>query len=205
MKKFFILLTLLLLITTTVVILLTGDRTSQRAQLAEVMGNAEPAAQIGGSFSLTDMTGKAVSDTDFRGRVMMVFFGFTHCPDMCPTAMSVFTKVMGQLDEAKAAQVAPILISVDPERDTPEVMAKYLANFDKRIIGLTGTPEQVKQAAGTYRAYYAKAAGATASNDYMVDHSGYVYLMGKDGAFINAVSYDAGEQALLSQLTEALK
>jgi cytochrome oxidase Cu insertion factor (SCO1/SenC/PrrC family) len=205
MKKFFILLTILLLVLTSVMILVTGDRTSQRSQLASFLGKKEPAAQIGGAFSLTDSTGKAVSDTDFRGRVMMVFFGFTHCPDMCPTTMNVYTKVLSQLDETKAAQVAPILISVDPERDTPEVLAKYLTNFDKRIIGLTGTPEQVKQAAGVYRAYYAKATGAAASNDYMVDHSGYVYLMGKDGVFINAVAYDAGEQELLRQLTEALK
>jgi protein SCO1/2 len=205
MKKFFILLTILLLVFTSIMILLTGDRTSQRAQLAAFLGKEEPTAQIGGSFALTDATGKAVSDTDFRGRVMMVFFGFTHCPDMCPTTMAAYTKLLSQIDEAKAAQVAPIFISVDPERDTPEVIAKYLANFDKRIIGLTGTLEQVKQAAGVYRAYYAKATGATTANDYMVDHSGYVYLMGKDGVFINAVAYDAGEKELLRQLTEALK
>ena len=102
------------------------------------------AAAIGGVFNLTNQNGKAVSDADFRGKKSLVFFGFTHCPDICPVAMATITAAMSALGD-KADHITPIFITVDPVRDTPQVMKKYLSNFDKRIVGLTGTEEQVKQ------------------------------------------------------------
>ena len=195
MRKILVLLTLALIAVTSFMLVLTGDRTRQGEALPEDKTQGE--ALIGGDFTLTDTTGKSVSDADFRGRVMLVFFGFTHCPDICPVTLGTMSKMVGQLDEATAAKLAPVFITVDPERDTADVMKGFLANFDKRIIGLTGTPEQVKQAASAYRAYYAKnVAPGSNDNNYMVDHSGFIYLMGKDGKFLKAIPYNVAEADL---------
>ncbi|NBX03484.1 MAG: SCO family protein [Alphaproteobacteria bacterium] len=136
-------------------------------------------ALIGGAFTLIDQDGKEVRDDMFRGKLMLVFFGFTRCPDICPTTAALMTRVMEKLGD-KADQVVPLLITIDPEGDTPAVLKTFLANFDKRFVGLTGTPEQVKVAAAAYKAYYAKAEGKE-----MVDHSSFLYLMGKDGAYLS--------------------
>jgi protein SCO1/2 len=134
---------------------------------------------LGGPFSLTDHTGRAVTDRDFAGRWMLVYFGFTYCPDMCPTelgTMAAAVDAMGQAGEA----VVPVLITVDPERDRPEQLADYVGRFHPRLVGLTGTPEQVAEAARRYRVYYAKSRRSE-TTEYLVDHSGFVYLVGPDG------------------------
>ncbi len=196
----------------------TKDHTGQEAAIEQTdQGQGEP--QIGGDFILTDQAGNTVSETDFRGRLMLVFFGFTHCPDICPVSVTTLSKVMEQLG-SDADQVAPVFITVDPARDTPPVMAEYLANFDKRMVGLTGTPEQIAQVAETYKAYYAlreapvsdahaehkehrehgghdahEGREANAAKNYIVDHSGYIYLMDKNGKFMRLFPYntEAGE------------
>jgi cytochrome oxidase Cu insertion factor (SCO1/SenC/PrrC family) len=112
-------------------------------------------ALIESEFSLVDHTGKAVTDEDFAGKWQLVFFGFTYCPDVCPTTLNDVSVVLEELGD-DAEQVQPLFISVDPERDTPKVMADYVANFDPRIVGLTGSPEQVEAAAQAFRVYYAK-------------------------------------------------
>ena len=205
MRKILIFITLGLIAVTSLVIGFTGDLTLQRTQLPADSEQGE--ALIGGDFLLTDTTGKAVRDADFRGKIMLVFFGFTHCPDICPVTVATLSKVMEQLGDARAQQVAPIFISVDPERDTPEVLGKFLAGFDKRIIGLTGTPEQVKQAASVYRAYYAKSldVNAAKSANYSVDHSGFVYVMDKQGKFLKAIPYNKSPDDMLSLITPHLE
>ena len=140
-------------------------------------------ALVGGPFTLVDTKGKTVTDQDFRGRYMLVFFGFTHCPDICPAELQVMDAAMEALgDDAK--KVAPIFISVDPERDTPEVVADYVKNFGDKIVGLTGSPEQVAAAAKAYRASYAKFKDDKFGSDYSIDHSTLVYFMGPDGEYI---------------------
>ena len=134
---------------------------------------------IGGPFSLVDHTGRQVTDATFRGKHLLVFFGFTNCPDVCPTALDRFAQVLELLGPAGEA-VQPLMISVDPERDTPEVLAKYVAAFHPRLVGLTGSPEQVKEAAARYRVYASKAPGGEAGT-YDVSHSTFEYLMGPDG------------------------
>lgn len=164
-----------------------GKQNTGSSQTATSSG----AVPIGGAFELTDQQGKTVRDGDFRGRAMLVFFGFTHCPDICPTTVSTLSKTMEILGD-KADQVAPIFITVDPKRDTPRAMKDYLAHFDPRLVGLTGTQEQVKRAANAYKVYFSQ---AKTGDDYMVDHSSIVYLMDKNGQYVRHFSYDEPAQA----------
>lgn len=137
-------------------------------------------ASVGGPFTLVDQQGRTVADDAFRGRWMLVFFGFTHCPDVCPTALSDMSATLTELGAA-ADKVQPIFITVDPERDTVEAMSQYVANFDPRIVALTGTPEQIAQAAKAYRVYYKK---VPQGDDYTMDHTGILYLMDPQGRFM---------------------
>lgn len=141
-----------------------------------------PAAQVGGPFTLTDQTGKTVTDADFRGRHMLIYFGYTFCPDVCPTELATMARALDALGPP-ADRVAPLFISVDPRRDTVAHMADYVALFHPKLVGLTGTPEQVAAAAKAYRVYYAKA-GDTSGDDYLMDHSSFIYWMGPDGKFV---------------------
>jgi len=138
--------------------------------------------QVGGLFTLTDHTGKTRTDADFRGKFMLVYFGYTYCPDICPTDLAQISQVIDKLGAARD-DVQPLFISVDPERDTPSVLAKYVAMFHPRLIGLTGTPAQVRAAADSYKAYYAKYVPPDGSV-YLIDHSGFTYLMGPSGEYL---------------------
>ncbi len=146
---------------------------------------------VTGEFSLIDHRGNAVTDQDYRGSWPLIFFGYTHCPDVCPTTLGVVGLVMDELGE-DAARVQPLFITVDPERDTPEIMADYVAAFHPRIIGLSGSAEQVAAAAHSHRAYYAKAPveeGAEIGvTEYAMDHSAYLYLMDPDGVYVHVFS-----------------
>lgn len=130
-------------------------------------------ALIESKFSLVELTGKPVTDEDFAGKWQLVFLGFTYCPDVCPTTLNDISVVLEQLGD-DADEVQPLFITVDSERDTPEVMADYVANFDPRIMGLTGSPEQIKQAARAFRAYYAKVEQEGHADGYTMDHSAFL-------------------------------
>ena len=136
---------------------------------------------VGGPFHLTDQTGRAVTEADFKGKAFLVFFGFTHCPDICPTTLFEISEVLNRLGP-DAEQVAALFISVDPERDTPAKLKDYLADFHPRIFGLTGTPAQIEAVVKEYRVYAKKV--PLAGGDYTMDHSAVVYLMDKQGRFI---------------------
>lgn len=140
-------------------------------------------ALVGGPFTLTDQDGKTVTDADFRGKYMLIYFGFTFCPDVCPTELQVMAGAVSKLG-ANTSKVQPIFVTVDPERDTPEVLAKYVKQFDPRLIGLTGTPEQIARIAKEYRVFYEKVKDDESSADYTMDHSSIAYLMGPDGRFL---------------------
>ena len=157
-------------------------------------------ALIGGPFTLVDQTGKTVTDQDFRGRYMLVFFGFTHCPDICPAELQVMSAALDELGP-KADEVVPVFITLDPERDTQAAMGAYVKNFGSRFVGLTGSPEQIAAAAKAYRVAYSKFQEDKASSDYSIDHSALVYLMGKDGEYITHFAY--GTPA--SKMTETLR
>ena len=147
-----------------------------------VMWNREP---IGGAFRLTDQSGKIRRDSDFRGRLMLVYFGFTFCPDICPTDLQQIALALKSLGPA-AAEVAPLFITLDPERDTVKLLAQYVPAFDARITGLTGDAAAIHQVAKAYRVYHARVANNGASR-YTIDHSSFIYLMGRDGKYLGFI------------------
>jgi cytochrome oxidase Cu insertion factor (SCO1/SenC/PrrC family) len=159
------------------------------AAFARLVGGAPPPSaggvalpggvSLGGPFSLVDGDGRRVTEADLRGKLALVFFGFTFCPDVCPTELQAIGQAMDQLGP-QAEGVRPVFISVDPERDTPAKMKDYVALFHPSILGLTGTPEQVAAAARAFRVYYNKVT-PPGSSDYLMDHSAFTYLMGRDG------------------------
>ena len=144
-----------------------------------VMWNREP---IGGPFALTDHTGRPRTEADFRGKLMLVYFGFTYCPDMCPTDLQAMGLALDQLGAAGDG-VQPLFITVDPERDTPHLLADYVPLFHPRLIGLSGDAASTRHAARAYKAYYAKVPRADGS-DYTVDHSAFIYLIGRGGEYL---------------------
>lgn len=145
-----------------------------------------PGLAVGGSFHLTDHTGKPVTEADFAGQYMLIYFGYTACPDVCPTELSSIAAGIDILAEESpelAAQVVPVFITIDPARDTQAVMADYAAAFHPRMVGLTGTQAEIDEAAKKYRVYFAK--GEVVSEDfYLMNHSSYIYFMGPQGEFI---------------------
>lgn len=157
-------------------------------------------ALVGGPFTLVDQTGRTVTDQDYRGRYLLVFFGFTNCPDVCPTGLQTISAALDQIG-SKAERMTPILITIDPERDRPEVLADYVKAFHPRMIGLTGTAEQIQSAAKAYRVYYKKVPTGTAG-DYTMDHTSIIYLMGPDGAFITHFTAGTPSDALAARLAK---
>ena len=151
---------------------------------------APSATTIGGSFQLTGADGQRVSDRDFRGKWLLVYFGYTHCPDICPTTLLDISQTLGLLGD-DAARFQPLFISIDPERDTPQVVGELVKAFDNRIIGLTGTPEKIAAAAKAYRVFYAKQE-VTDANNYFMQHTAFVYVMGPDGRYVTLLSAGRG-------------
>lgn len=160
-------------------------------------------ALVGGPFSLVDHTGRRVTDKDFRGRYMLVFFGFTYCPDVCPSGLQVMAAALQKLG-AKADRVTPILISVDPERDTPAQLADYVKSFDPRLVGLTGTREEVDAAAKAYRVYYKKVTDEKSTAGYTIDHTAIIYLMDPNGSYVTHFTHTIGVDALADRLGKVL-
>jgi protein SCO1/2 len=155
---------------------------------------ANGVAGVGGPFSLQNGDGKTMTDRDFRGKYLLVYFGYTFCPDVCPTTLNEVAGAMDKLG-SKADQVQPVFITVDPRRDTPTVMKQYTASFTPRLIGLTGTPDEIAKVAKEYRVYYAEHRTGQGPDDYTMDHSSVLYLMGPDGKFIAPLRSDEpGEQ-----------
>jgi protein SCO1/2 len=139
--------------------------------------------EIGGSFGMIGQDGRVMRSADLAGRPYLVFFGYTHCPDFCPTALFDISAVFKELGSDK--KIAALFVTVDPERDTPDVLKTYLENFDSRIIGLTGDPSKTEAIAKAFRVYAKKVPGEK-PGDYTVDHTGIVYLMDKRGKFVSA-------------------
>jgi protein SCO1/2 len=163
-------------------------------------------AAIGGPFTLADKAGKTVTWDDFKGKYRIVYFGYTFCPDACPLDMQQVMKGFAQFEQAspeRAAKVQPIFITVDPERDTPKVVGQWTAAFSPKLIGLTGTPAQVKQAAKAFAAYYAK--GEETSGGYLMDHSRTAFLMDPDGKPIALLAVDKGGPAVAADLEKWVK
>ena len=140
-------------------------------------------ALIGGPFTLTGADGKQVTNEAFRGRYMLVFFGFTHCPDICPAGLQLISAALAKIGD-KAERFVPIFISVDPQRDTPETVATYVKNFDDRIVGLTGTPEEIASVAKAYKVFYEKMPNDASPEDYNMNHTSIIYVMDPKGEYV---------------------
>lgn len=151
---------------------------------------------IGGPFRLTAQDGKILSSEDLAGAPFAVFFGFTHCPEVCPTTLSEISRVFEDLGDA-ADGLTVLFVTVDPERDTPEVLRDYVSSFTGRIVGLTGTPEEIAKVAKEYKVYYEKV--PTSDGGYTMNHSAAIYLMGGDGKFRDAASYGADYAQILDK------
>lgn len=159
-------------------------------------------ADIGGAFTLVDKAGKPVHWSDFNGRYRMVYFGYTYCPDICPTEtqrMMQGYRLFAKNHEKLARNIAPMFISVDPERDTPQVVGEFAEAFSDRLIGLTGTKEQVKKAADAFRVFYSRGE-TTAGGGYLVNHSSIVYLFGPKGEPIATLPADKGAKEVAAVL-----
>jgi protein SCO1 len=154
-------------------------------------------AAIGGPFRLTDQNGRTVTDEDFKGHPFLVFFGYTHCPDICPTTLFEISEMLRALGP-DADRARALFITVDPERDTAAVMKDYLSNFDPHVEGLTGDPAQIAAVAKAYRAYYKKV--PLDDGSYTMDHMAVIYLMDKDGRFVSTFSLKRTTEAAAADL-----
>jgi protein SCO1/2 len=183
-----------------VVTLVVINRPAGGLQPGEVVSTGQ--AEVGGPFQLVDHDGRPVDQRMLEGKWSLVFFGFTYCPDYCPTTLQALDATKQRLgDKAKDVQI--VFVSVDPERDTPQALKDYLSSdgFPKGVIGLTGTPKQVKAAADAYRAYYQKVGEG---EDYTMNHSLTVYLMGPDGQFRTAVAEELGPENSAAVIERAM-
>jgi len=159
------------------------------------------ASAIGGPFRLVDQNGKTVTDGDLKGKWSLVYFGYTHCPDACPTALNDISIALDGLGPKRDA-VRPVFITVDPERDTAEVLKAYVTSFDAPIMALTGTPEEIAQAAKEYRVYYAK--HPEAGGDYSMDHSSVIYVMDPEGRFTASFTHENTPEDIAERLKKLL-
>jgi len=158
-------------------------------------------AQIGGPFRLTDQNGKTVTDQDFKGKPLLVFFGFTHCPDVCPTTLFDISEVMKSLGP-DAGRVGAVFITVDPGRDTAASLKEYLSSFDPHVEGLTGDDAALAAVAKEYRVYYKKV--PLDGGDYTMDHTAIVYLMDKEGRFVSPFSLKRTAEVAAADLRKHL-
>ena len=159
------------------------------------------ASAIGGPFQLIDQNGKPFSDADLKGKWHLIFFGYTHCPDACPTALNEMSLALDRLG-MKRDEVGVVFITVDPVRDTPEALKSYVQSFDAPIVALTGSPEAIAQAAKAYRVFYAR--HPRSDGDYDMDHSAVIYVMNPEGRFTATFTPDSSADAIVQRLQKLI-
>jgi protein SCO1/2 len=160
---------------------------------------------LGGPFNLIDQTGKPVTEKSWPGKYLLIYFGYTYCPDACPTELLVMGQALDQLGDAKSAKIQPIFISIDPSRDTAAKLAEYVPSFYPTLAGLTGSEAEVAAAAKAYKVYYAKSEASQTSSDYVIDHSSYVYLVNPQGQTIGIFSADTTAEDMAKALDQGVK
>lgn len=165
------------------------------------VASAADGATLGGPFNLIDQDGAPRTEADFRGSYPLIYFGFTHCPDLCPRSLGTMSDAIEELATrapSKAQQVAPVFITVDPERDTAAAMKDYVARFHPRLVGLTGSPEEIERVTREYGAFYAPV--PQDGGDYAVDHSGFIVLMGPEGEYLTHFESSVRAEELAQEL-----
>ncbi|KAG8374430.1 hypothetical protein BUALT_Bualt11G0131000 [Buddleja alternifolia] len=173
------------------------------ASTAVRQGPSVGKAAIGGPFNLIDHNGKSVSDKDFMGKWNIFYFGFTHCPDICPDELQKLALAIDKIKEKSGIEVVPVFISVDPERDTVEQVSEYVKEFHPKLIGLTGTPDEIKKTARAYRVYYMKT--DEEGSDYLVDHSIVMYLMDPNMQFVKFFGKNLDATSLADGVIQEIK
>jgi cytochrome oxidase Cu insertion factor (SCO1/SenC/PrrC family) len=158
---------------------------------------------ISGAFRLVDSEGRERSDTEFRGKLMLVEFGYTFCPDVCPLGLQLIADVIDQLGPA-GAEIQPLFITVDPDRDTPEALRSYTNHFSPRIVPLTGTREQIDAAAKSFRVYYKLGPDKATNPNYLVDHSAILYVIGRDGKYLAHFTHETPPERVIALLRRYL-
>ncbi|MCC9621345.1 SCO family protein [Thalassospira sp. MA62] len=187
--------------------LILGIGLSYRLMMMGTEADGTGNASIGGPFELVNQDGETVTQNDFAGDYMLIYFGYTFCPDVCPTELQTMGNALDLLPDDVAADVTPIFISVDPARDTVEALKAYVPHFHERMIGLTGTQDQTTAAAKAYRVYYSKSIPEGEPEDtdaYLMDHSSFVYLMDRDGSFIRHFNYGTPPEDMAKGIREAV-
>jgi cytochrome oxidase Cu insertion factor (SCO1/SenC/PrrC family) len=179
-----------------------ANETTEPSATELIEGLLSGRAPVGGPFELTDQTGHRRSDADFRGKLVVLYFGYTYCPDVCPTELQSISLALDKLGAA-ADTVQPLFITVDPERDTPARLAAFVSSFHPRLIGLTGSLAEIRKTAIAYRTFFAKNGGAT-PDDYSVDHTGFIYLVGKDGRYLGFLPPDMAPDAIADAIRARL-
>lgn len=188
--------------------LVLGIGLTYRLMMMGTETQSSGSAAIGGSFELVNQDGKTVTEKDFAGKYMLTYFGYTFCPDVCPTELQVMGNALDIMPEDVANEITPVFFTVDPERDTVEAIAEYVPYFHDRMVGLTGTVAQTSAAAKTFRVYYAKSIpeGEPDNTDsYLMDHSSFVYLMDRDGKFVRHFNYGTSPEDMAKGVVEAIK
>lgn len=159
-------------------------KTPNKPLAGQSSGNIDDNVQIGGDFELIDYDENSFSSAQLKGKLSLIYFGFTYCPDICPVSLHKLNEVLTTLDQYHI-DLTPVFITIDPMRDTPYVLKNYLSNFHPKLLGLTGTPEQIKKVADVFKVYYAKSnIQNTDDSSYMMDHSSFIYLMDKNGRYL---------------------
>lgn len=175
----------------------------EKGMLGNSPAQNESAADIGGPFALLGSDGQTVTDADFGDDFLLVSFGFTSCPDVCPTVLQSIGQALDLLGE-DGNRLQPLFITLDPERDTPDMVGDYAKAFHPRLIGLTGSAQQIADAAGAYRVYYAKVPTPDDDTEYSIDHSAFVYLMAPDGAFLKHFSHASTPEEIAAGVRESI-
>ena len=186
----------------TVLLIATLVGVSYLIPAASDTAEQQGAVPIGGPFTLTDQSGKAVTEQDYRGRFMLVYFGYTFCPDMCPLGLQTIAQALDELPPELQERIAPLFITIDPERDTVAVMKDYVGQFHPRLVGLTGSEAEIAQAVRAYRVYASRSATPAADGSYLVDHSTFTYLMDENGRYVTHFGHGTTPDEMAGRLKE---
>ena len=180
-----------------------GDDAANPSAAALIEALLEGREPVGGPFDLIDQAGRHRTDADFRGKLVLLYFGYTHCPDVCPTELQALSLALDMLGAAGAA-VQPLFITLDPERDTPTHLADYVSAFHPRLVALTGPDAAIRKVALAYKVYFARNSVAR-GGDYAVDHTGFIYLVGKDGRYLGFLPPGSSPEQIAQAVRERLE
>ncbi|MGC4011410.1 MAG: SCO family protein [Pseudomonas sp.] len=168
------------------------------------MASAATRTDVGGPFSLIDQDGQRVTERSYEGRPALLYFGFTSCPDICPTDLARMARIARAVEQEKGIKPRPIFVTLDPERDTPQQLKGYVGHFDAEFVGLTGTPQEIASMTDEYHVFYKKVPTGDKPGDYTVDHSTFLFLLDKDGGYLDHFGRGLKEEEIIQRVSAHL-